>query len=163
MRGFAGLAAAVLLAGCATGVPVENEVIVTGQNFANVQGEARLVVRTFVEEADGPHEVLGATCQMVSSLFDATVTTPARLVVPNFGPQSPELVFECQAGELSGGARRKIVTTWQYPPGALAPGWGPGFGGPWGGMGWGAGWGGGWWAPPAIPVSRYPNVDVLLR
>jgi hypothetical protein len=106
--------------------------------------------------------VVGATCQVTSSLFGTTVTTPARLVVPNFGPQSPELAFDCRAAELTGSARRGIVTTWQYPPGAGVPGWGPGWGPAWGAWG-GAGWRGDWWGAPAIPVSRYPNVAVLLR
>lgn len=155
MRADAALAV-LLLAGCAAGVPVERSYVVSGQGFANVQGEARLVVRTFIEEADGAHEVLGATCAVTSSLYETTVTTPARLVVPNFGPQSPELLFACRAGERAGASRRTIVTTWQSPPSYGPPGiWGWG-GGPWG-------WGGGWWGAPAFPVSRYPNVSVLLR
>ena len=151
---------ALLLAGCASGVPVERDYVVPGAGFANVQGEARLVLRSFVEEADGRHEVLGATCEVTSSLYAITVTTPARLVLPNFGPQSPELAIACRAGELAGSARRGIVTTWQYPPGG-GRGWGPGWGpGPWWGM---PGWRDDWWGGPAIPVSRYPNVGVVLR
>jgi hypothetical protein len=158
VRTPAAVAAALLLAGCATGVPVERNYVVSGQGFANVQGEARLVVRTFVEEADGAHEVLGATCRVTSSLYETTVVTPARLVVPNFGPQSPELFFDCRAGERAGGGRRTIVTTWQYPPSYGPPGIYP-----WGGFYGGAVWGGGLWSGPAYPVSRYPNVSVLLR
>ena len=159
MRTIAGLVAAGLLAGCAAGVPVERQYVVAGDNFANVQGEARLVVRSFVEEADGPHEVLGATCQVNSSLYDTVVTTPARLVVPNFGAQSPELAFACTAGALAGTARRDITTTWRQPPGGYLSPWGyPGMG-VYGGMGWGSGWG----PTPAYPVSDYRNVNVLLR
>jgi hypothetical protein len=89
-------------------------------------------------------------------------------VVPNFGPQSPELAFDCTAGELAGSARRDIVTTWQsaYGYGGYG-GYGPyGFGG----LGYGGfgpyGFGGpgfGWWGAPSIPISRYPNVAVPLR
>ena len=156
MRALAPLAA-LLLAACAGGAPVERQYVVPGGNFANVQGEARLDVRSFIEEADGRHEVLGATCDVTSSLYAITVTTPARLKVPNFGPQSPELSIACRAGDRSGAARRGIVTTWQQPPGAR--GWGPGWD-PWWGM---PGWRGDWWGGPAIPVSRYPNVAVILR
>lgn len=159
MRAIAGLVGAGLLAGCATGVPVEREYVVAGDRFANVQGEARLVVRSFVEEADGAHEVLGATCQVTSSLYDTVVTTPARLVVPNFGAQSPELAFACAAGALSGAARRDISTSWRYAPGGYGPPWGyPGMG-VYGGLGWGYGWG----RTPAYPVSDYRNVNVMLR
>jgi hypothetical protein len=146
-----------LLGGCATGVPVERSVVVSGARFQAVQGEADLVVRTFVEDAAGERgEVLGAVCQVRTSLYDAELTTPSRLVLPNFGPQSPELEFTCRAGELTGAARRDIITRWNQPPGYWGyPG--PFYGGPWGPWGpWGA-WG------PAFPVSEYPDVAVRLR
>ncbi len=148
------LAAGLLLSACASGVPVERQYVVPGGSFTNIQGEARLLVRTFVEQADGHHEVIGATCEVTSSLYDIAVTTPARLVVPNFGPQSPELSFTCRAGELAGTARRDIVTTWRYPP-SSPPGWGPWWGGP--------GWYGDWRGGQAIPVSRYPEARIVLR
>lgn len=148
------------LAGCATGVPVERQVVVAGGNFANVQGEADFVVRTFLEPVgDERREVLGARCQAVSSLYTAELVTPARLVVPNFGPQSPEIDVSCTADGLTGTGRATIVTTWNQAPGY----WGPPYGvGPYpywgGGWGWGPGWGG-----PAIPVSNYRELNVVLR
>ena len=78
-------------------------------------------------------------------------------MVPNFGPQSPELVATCKAGDLAGTGRTRIVTRWQQSPW----GWGyPGPGmGPWG---WGMpGWGG--WYEPSYPVSDYPDLIVTLR
>jgi hypothetical protein len=151
--------ALLALAACATGVPVQREVVVSGARFQAVQGEARLTVRTFLPDApEGRREVLGAHCDVVSSLYSTQLVTPARLVVPNFGPQSPELAFACRAGELSGSARVSIFTRWEDYP------WGPPAG-PWG---WGPypGWGmwGGWgWGGPAFPVSEYPDVAVELR
>ena len=158
------LPALAMLGACAGGVPVSQEVVVPGGSFADVRGEARLIVRSYVEDAAGArNEVLGAECAVTSSLYSTRLVTPARLVVPNFGPQSPELRFDCRAGELHGTARRDVTTTWQYPPGYLA---GPVpwvYGRPglygWGGPGWYAlGWYG-----PAYPVSRYPNVYVRLE
>jgi hypothetical protein len=152
--------AVLLLAGCATGVPVERQTVVAGNRFNNVQGEARFVVRTFLPgDAGGERrEVVGARCTALSSLYQAELVSPARLVVPNFGPQSPEITVSCTAGALSGSATAKIVTRWDgppaYPGGVWGPGWGPGWDGGWGGWGWG-GYG--------YPVSDYPDLIVPMR
>jgi hypothetical protein len=150
------LVVAVLLAGCAAGVPVERQVVVPGDRFASVQGEAAFFVRTFLaEEIRGErNEVVGARCQLVSSLYSAELVTPSRVVVPNFGPQSPDLDVACVAGEWSGSGSLRIVTRWNEPPGY----WG--YPGPWGP--WGPGWGGGWYGP-TYPISDYPDLNVLLR
>jgi hypothetical protein len=154
VRALPGLAA-LLLAGCATGVPVERQVVVPGDRFQAVQGEAAFLVRTFLApEGDVRREVVGADCELTSSLYTATLVTPARLVVPNFGPQSPELNVACRADGLSGAGRIEIITRWREPPGY----WGyPGFGlypnYPWG---WGA-------YGPGYPVSDYPNLNITLR
>jgi hypothetical protein len=146
------------LGACAGGVPVQQEVIVSGARFADIQGEARLTVRSYVEDADGArNEVLGAQCEVASSLYTARLVTPARLVVPNFGPQSPELLFECRAADLAGSARRSITTTWQYPPAYLATPYPLAYGPP--GV---FGWGGAAWYGPGYPVSRYRDVFVRL-
>ncbi len=146
---------ALLLAGCATGVPVERQVVVSGGQFIAVQGEASLIVRTFVEDPGGQRrEVTGASCDVESSLYTARLTTPSRLVLPNFGPQSPELAVNCNAGKLLGSGRVAIVTRWQQTPGFWGP---PGF--PY----WRSdplGWR---WDGPSFPVSDYPNLSVVLE
>jgi hypothetical protein len=144
---------ALLVAACASGVPVERQVVVPGGRFEAVSGEAALTVRTFVA-GEERREVLNADCDVVSSLYSARLVTPSRLVVPNFGPQSPELTVSCRAGDLTGSGRVGIITSWRGPPGY----WGyPGY--PyWPGDPWGWGWGG-----PGFPVSDYPNLNVTLR
>lgn len=146
--------AAPVLAACAAGAPVSQEVTVSGARFEAVQGEADLVVRTV--RADGS-EVAGAACAVESSLYSTRLITPARLVVPNFGPQSPRLNFDCAAGDLAGTATRTVVTQWRggYPYGGY---YGPrhrrygyGYFGPW------------LLSEPSWPVSRYPNVTVTLQ
>ena len=146
---------ALLLAACATGVPVERQVVVSGARFNAVQGEAALLVRSFVEDPGGERqEVVGATCDIVSSLYSAQLVTPSQLLVPNFGPQSPELTATCRAGKLSGAGRVNIITRWQQPPGFWGP---PGY--PfWPGDAFAWGWSG-----PSYPVSDYPNLEVALR
>ncbi len=155
-----GILACVALAGCTTsGVPVSRQVVVSGGNFQAVQGEAQFFVRAFLPpEGDQRREVLGARCDVVSSLYAAEVVTPSRVVVPNFGPQSPEITVTCRADHASGSSHMRIITRWQPAPGFYGdpfwgPGWGPGWGGPWGPWG---GWG------PSYPISSYPDIEVTL-
>ena len=150
------LPAAVLLAACAGGVPVDHQVVVSGSRFDAVQGEAGLTVRTFL--ADEQSEVVGARCEVVSSLYAAKLVPPSRLLVPNFGPQSPEIAATCRAGALAGAGTVSIVTRWQQVPG---PWWGypGGLYRPWG-YGW---YGYGFDYGPGYPVSDYPDLRVILR
>jgi hypothetical protein len=150
-----GLAVAALLglAACAGGVPVERQTVVSGSRFDAVQGEAAFVVRTFLpDEAGERREVVGARCAVVSSLYTAELVTPSRLVVPNFGPQSPQVSLDCTAGDLVGSGTARIFTRWQDGPGY--------WGGPWGPYrtyGWG------WYGGPGYPVSDYPDLAVIMR
>jgi hypothetical protein len=157
------LLAALCLAGCARGVPVENEASVSGARFEAVQGEARLVVRTFLPvEGNSRREVLGARCDLRTSLYSLSFTTPVRLKLPNFGPQSPELDIACSAREWTGRARVAIRTDWDYPPGGYGYA-GYGYHGP---LGYSGGPYGGWGWPgprPAVPRSYYPDVNLMLR
>lgn len=149
---------ALQIAGCASGVPVTDQTVVAGERFANVHGEARLIVRAFVAEAENTQrEVVGARCGLESSLFSAEFRTPTRLVVPNFGPQSPELSVSCRAGNLQGTGRVAIRTRWQYPPGYGGFPYAYPLGRPYGVLGFG-GWGTG-----AFPVSYYPDLHVSLH
>ena len=147
------VAAAAGLAACASGVPVERQTVVPGSRFDAVQGEAALVVRAFLpEEAGERREVIGATLHVVSSLYSAELVTPSRLVVPNFGPQSPELSVDCTAGELAGSGSARIVTQWREAPGY------------WGSRGASTGrYALGWYGGPGYPVSDYPDLAVILR
>lgn len=157
----AALAAATLaLAGCASqGLPLRSTVGVPAQPGMAAQGQAEVIVRTFVSR--GPEtraEVGGATCRVESILFKAELKTPGRLVFPGFGPQSPTLEVTCRAGELTGKATQGVVTRWVSAPGAWpGPGpWGPGPWGPWGYGGWGG------WSGPSYPSFVYPDVAVVL-
>jgi hypothetical protein len=151
-----GLLSVLLVAACAGGVPIDRQVVVSGSRYEAVRGEAALTVRTFLE--DNRSEVVGATCEVVSSLYAATLVTPSRLVVPNFGPQSPELTATCRADQLSGSRTVDIITRWQPLPGAWGYPYGPYS--PYGPWGWG------WYGPdygPGYPVSDYPDLRVILR
>lgn len=144
----------VALAACTTGAPIERQVVVPGGGFSAVQGEAQMTVRTVLPDRAG--EVMGATCAVTSSLYRTELVTPARLILPNFGPQSPELFLDCRAGDLAGTARVEIATYWRdgWSGGPYYGPYGGPYGGPWAGP-WG--WGGGY------PVSEYPDVRVVMR
>ncbi len=160
---FGALWLILMLPGCAAGLPLREDVAVSGQKFVAAQGEADVVVRTYVLDPAGkPAELGGAACQITTSLYDAKLTTPARLRLPNFGPQSPELFVTCAAEGLEGAARQDINTFWQGAPGFYGgPFYGPFYGPGWYGPGvFGPGWG---MPGPGYPVSEYPDVDVLLR
>lgn len=158
MRGTVLAVGLLALAACAGGVPLERQVVVPGGRFDAVRGEADLVVRTFLaNEGNERREVVGAVCDVVSSLYTVRLVTPSRLVVPNFGPQSPELTATCRADDLHGAGRVRIVTRWQQPPGLWGYPAGPY---PYAGLGWGWGYG---WYEPGYPVSNYPNLHVTLR
>jgi hypothetical protein len=152
------LAPFLALGACAGGLPVAQDVIVSGARFEAVRGEASLFARTYLQDPNGDlREVGGAKCKMTSILFSAEFQTPARLVLPNFGPQSPELNFTCTAGDLSGQGTRSINTYMRGGYGGYPGLYGyPGF---YGG-GWGPGWG---MYAPSYPVSDYRNVDMILR
>jgi hypothetical protein len=157
---LAALALAGALAGCAASGLPPTTVAVPAQ--AGAQGQAETVIRAFLPgPGEDRREVGGAECEVSTILFSTRVVTPARLLFPSYGAQSPTLVVACRAGELTGAAEQEVVTRWVRPPGggAWGAGWGPG---PWGPGPWG--WGGGpWgWSGPSYPTFVYPDVAVTL-
>lgn len=154
------LAAALAVSGCAAGgLPLGPTVVVPAQPGVAAQGQADVVVRSFAAAPDGKRaEVGGAECRVDSILFKTRLTTPARVVFPSFGPQSPTLSVACEAKGWKGAAEQGVVINWVNPPGAWP---GPGPYGPWGG--WGGGWGWNGWGAPAVATFVYPDIHVLLR
>jgi hypothetical protein len=164
LRSASALVAIALLATCTTSQPIDREVVVSGARFDSVRGETMTNVRTFIEAPDGQiRELAGAMCSVTSSLYSTELITPARLVLPSFGAQSPELVVSCSAGDLSGTTRVAVSTQWRYPPGYYGyPAVGI-YGGT-GGLGGAAlGWGGWGYGAAAYPISQYPDVRLNLR
>ncbi len=160
---IAAVAGLVLLAGCAErGLPLGPPVTVPAP--AGAQGQAQVVIRAFLPgPGEDRREVGGAICEVSSILFRTRAVTPAKVVFPSYGAQSPTLQVDCAAGQARGQAVQPVRTEWVSPPGA-GP-WGPG---PWGGP-WGPGWGGAWgpgpwgWNGPSYPVFVYPDVSVVLH
>ncbi|MBP7003664.1 hypothetical protein [Amaricoccus sp.] len=157
-------AAALALAGCAGGgLPLGPAAVVPAQPGMVAQGQADVVVRTFAPTPDGKRaEVGGAECKVESILFQTRLRSPARVVFPGFGPQSPTLSVACDAKGWRGTAEQGVQIRWVNAPGAWPGPYGPG---PWGwGGGWGPGWGPGWggWGAPSVPIFVYPDIHVIL-
>jgi len=154
------------LAGCAqTGLPLQPTVGVPAARFDSVQGQADLIVRTYVETAGEVREIGGAVCEIDTILYTARLTTPARFVAPSFGPQSPTLALDCRAGDLAGRAVQSVVAQYvRYPgawPGPRPVGWPYGYGYGYGGFGGPWGWGGVY--GPTYVTFGYPDVAVRLQ
>ncbi len=154
-----GITLVLLLAGCAAarggggGLPEvamrpSSEVVVPpGRGQSNLA----LAVRSFVPAGEGWNEVTGARCQVTGgAYFRADVVTPARLTLPDLGPDAPPLQADCTSGALHGAAAVAPAFSW------------PEEGRPWGGerIWWGQGW---WWGFQKTGPMRYPDLAVALR
>jgi hypothetical protein len=115
------------------------------------RGRTALAVRAFVPGANGEwQEVAGARCQVTGSpFFAADLMTPARLVLPDLGPDAPSLMADC----ISGAARGQ---------GAVAPdyGWQESGGTHGQRMVFGAGW---WRGYDGSGPLSYPDLSVGMR
>ena len=115
------------------------------------RSRAALAVRTFVPAEGGWAEVTGARCEVRGApFFHAAVTTPARLILPDLGPDAPALVAVCGTGALEGRDAVPPVYAWPAEGRASAPA-----------RAW---WGGGWWRGfETTGPMRYPDLAVALR
>ena len=159
-----GILAALALAGCATtgpvpGLPTVSVSPVAGALPPDARGETQLLVRAV--PSGGVGELQGAQCEAVSPYFSARFTAPARILMPSYGAESPQVTVTCSAGGVSG---TQVVAPTQAWSGGLG-GW-PAVGvsvgtGNAGGVGVGLGWyGGGYGAGAGVPVVRYGEVRV---
>jgi hypothetical protein len=155
-----GLAATLVLAGCVgygggttgggRGLP---EVAMTAQADWIVppgRGRSALAVRAFVPGPDGWDEVAGARCRVAGApFFRADLVTPARLVLPDLGPDAPVLVADCAAGEARGRDTVPPAFAWQRTGGTWAQR---------------VNFGGGWWRGfEASGPMRYPDLAIGMR
>lgn len=69
-----------------------------GDPAPEYRGEKLVTIRTRLNaEGPGTVEFSGARCRISSSMFTAEVTTPAQIVVPDYGRSSPVITAECRA------------------------------------------------------------------
>ncbi|WP_296424831.1 hypothetical protein [Yoonia sp.] len=67
-----------------------------GATVPRFRGQELFEVRTFGNRnGDGYGEMTGASCNLDSGLYQATFTTPANILVPDYGPDSPAIFIQC--------------------------------------------------------------------
>ena len=138
-----------------------------GADLPPARGETYLTVRTFVVEAAGEREVSGASCEAASDYSSARFQSPARLALPDLGPETPVVSVSCTDSTRSGSlaARARLQSSGgggSYGQPAIGVSVGTGgyssVGVSFGGL-YGGGYGGG----PAIQRAIYPELRVLLE
>jgi hypothetical protein len=173
MRGIGVALVALALAGCGGGAYDWRSVAGGGAGLPQVAmaptGETvvppgrgareALAVRTFTATPDGWAEVAGATCVVTAAPFlRATLVTPARLVLPDLGPDAPSLRAECETPTAWGSDTVAPVFAWPVEgrPQPAERAW----------------WGGGWWwgfqktgplAYPDLAIGLVPRTKVAKR
>lgn len=71
-----------------------------GAVVPNLRGQTSVEIRAFDRTGDGNSgELTGIPCTVDNNLYRANITTPATIVVPNYGPQSPNFQVSCRYGE----------------------------------------------------------------
>lgn len=71
-----------------------------GATVPRFRGQETVEVRTFGNRnGDGYGEIANASCNLDSGLYKATFLTPANIVVPDYGPNSPAIFVQCTVGE----------------------------------------------------------------
>ena len=104
------LAAVIGVAGCAVpGSAPPGVETVRAERRADVpaplaRGETQLVVRAVPAGAAG-QELTGAACVASSAYFRAEFASPARILVPDFGAESPPMTVTCRSGHGLGDRR----------------------------------------------------------
>lgn len=86
----------------AVGVDVYARARARGNPVPRFRGQETVQVRTRGKGENGPTELTGVPCTLDSGLYTARFQTPANVVVPDYGPNSPALFVRCVHGEQSG-------------------------------------------------------------
>lgn len=95
---------AIMIAGCAREQGLElpaatvRPTINAGLMLPPTRAETDFAVRTFARAGTTETEVAGTDCVLDSAYFTARFTAPARVALPDLGPQSPVVSIAC-AGE----------------------------------------------------------------
>lgn len=73
-----------------------------GNPVPEFRGQEIAQVRTFGQGETGRTELSGVACTLDSGLYTASFVTPANIVVPDYGQNSPALFVRCINGQSSG-------------------------------------------------------------
>jgi len=151
-----GLAMVLAAAGCAVGpagggrgLDEVTTMRATGDFVPPARRYLGFAVRSFEPDPEAEwREVTGATCLVSGGAYRATLVTPARVIMPDLGPDAPPLTAECTLGARSGADAVAPIYPWppDTRPDALQRIW----------------WGGWWRGYEKSGPMRYPDLAVGL-
>lgn len=96
-----------------------------GNPVPSFRGQNTVQVRTFGQLSDGGHgEITGVQCMLDSGVYKATLATPANVIVPDYGPNSPALFVRCTTPTSSGSITVNVVNMTAQQRSASAAGTG---------------------------------------
>ena len=82
----------------AVGIDVYGKARAAGNPVPRFRAQKTVPIRTNGSREDESFgEIAGSTCKIVSGLCKASIVTPANIVVPDYGPNSPALFVSCTA------------------------------------------------------------------
>lgn len=108
----------------AVGVDVYARARSQGNPVPRFRGQDTVQVRAVGAGENGRSELTGVSCKLDSGLYTAGFSTPANIVVPDYGANSPALFVRCETEEQSGSATVNVVnvTAQQRQSGAIGTG-----------------------------------------
>lgn len=162
------LPAALALCACAVSqpqLPADAETVRAaarpGAELAAARGETDLIVRSF--RAADAAQLAGASCRVETPNVTAEVTSPARVLMPYYGENTPAATVTCELAGMTGRTEALAETGWSRGAGGWpAVGVSVGTGGYNDGVGVGLGWYGGSYNA-GEPSYRYAPADVYLQ
>lgn len=78
------------------GIDVYGRARSRGNPVPRFRGQNTVAVRTNGKQGDGGFgELVGTPCSLDSGIYKASFQTPANIVVPDYGPNSPALFVRC--------------------------------------------------------------------
>ena len=82
----------------AIGIDVYGKARAAGNPVPRFRGQDTVAIRTNgPREGQSFGEIIGSSCTLDSGLYKAQFQTPANIVVPDYGPNSPALFVSCTA------------------------------------------------------------------
>ena len=86
----------------AVGVDVYARARSQGNPVPRFRGQETVAIRAWGKGENGNTELRGVPCSLDSGVYTAKFMTPANLVVPDYGPNSPALFVRCETETQSG-------------------------------------------------------------
>ena len=109
----------------AVGIDVYARPRAGGNPVLAFRGQNTVQIRTNGQLNDGGFgEISGVSCILDSGVYKATFTTPANLIVPDYGPNSPAVFVRCTTDTTSGSVTAGVVNMTAQQRNASAAGTG---------------------------------------